>query len=96
MKRTNIYLDDGQLATLRGLSEQRGQPMAMLVREAIDAWLTAQGVRRITEDEWQRRLSALLERRARIADERGFSQEEVDRDVMDAVREVRAARARRR
>jgi predicted DNA-binding protein len=96
MRRTNIYLDDEQLAALRGLSERRGQPVASLVREAIDGWLSAQGVERIPEDEWQRRFSALLERRARIADEQGFSQEEVERDVMEAVREVRRARTARR
>jgi predicted DNA-binding protein len=96
MQRTNIYLDEEQLASLRGLSERRGQPVAALVREAIDEWLSAQGVRRIPDDEWQRRFSALLERRARIADDQGFSQEEVERDVMEAVREVRKARAARR
>jgi predicted DNA-binding protein len=96
MRRTNIYLDEEQLASLRGLSERRGQPVATLVREAIDEWLSTQGVRRIPDDEWQRRFSALLQRRARIADEKDFSQEEVERDVMDAVREVREARAARR
>jgi predicted DNA-binding protein len=96
MRRTNIYLDEEQLASLRGLSERRGQPVATLVREAIDEWLSTQGVRRIPDDEWQRRFSALLQRRARIADEQGFSQEKVERDVMEAVREVRKARAARR
>jgi predicted DNA-binding protein len=96
MRRTNIYLDDEQLASLRGLSERRGEPVATLVREAIDAWLAAQGVRRIPDDEWQRRVSALLERRARVADERGFSQDEVERDAIEAVREVRKARTARR
>jgi predicted DNA-binding protein len=38
MQRTNIYLDEEQLASLRGLSERRGQPVATLVREAID-WI---------------------------------------------------------
>jgi hypothetical protein len=96
MRRTNIYLDDEQLASLRGLSERRGQPVATLVREAIDAWLTTQGVRRIPDDEWRRRFAALLERRTRIAEELGFRQEDVERDVMEAVHEVRAARARSR
>jgi hypothetical protein len=96
MRRTNIYLDDEQLESLRSLSDRRGQPVATLVREAIDAWLAAQGVRRIPEDEWRDRFAALLERRARIAAERGFEEEDVERDVMEAVRDVRAARARRR
>jgi hypothetical protein len=96
MRRTNIYLDDEQLASLRGLSERRGESVATLVRQAIDEWLSAQGVRRIPEDEWRRRFSALLERRARVADQEGFSEADVERDVMDAVREVRRARAARR
>jgi hypothetical protein len=96
MHRTNIYLDDEQLASLRGLSERRGESVATLVRQAIDEWLSAQGVRRIPEDEWRRRFSALLERRARVADQEGFSEADVERDVMDAVREVRRARATRR
>lgn len=96
MRRTNIYLDDDQLESLRGLSDRRGQPVASLVREAIDEWLATQGVRRIPDDEWKRRFSALLERRRRIADKEDFSQDEVERDVMEAVREVRKARAARR
>ena len=96
MKRTNIYLDDEQLELLRGLGEQRGEPVAALVREAVDSWLGAQGARRVTDDEWQRRFDALLRRRARIAKERGFDEADVERDVMAAVREVRRARAARR
>jgi hypothetical protein len=96
MKRTNIYLDDEQLELLRGLGERRGAPVAALVREAIDAWLEAQGARRLPQDEWERRFADLLERRDRIAKEHGFDEAEVERDVMDAVREVRRARAARR
>ena len=93
MKRTNIYLDDEQLQLLRGLGERRGEPVAALVREAVDAWLEAQGARRLPRDEWERRFRELLERRDRIAKERGFDAAEVERDVMSAVREVRRARA---
>jgi hypothetical protein len=96
MRRTNIYLEDEQLELLRGLGEQRGEPVAVLVREAVDSWLGAQGVRRLTDDEWQRRFDALLERRDRIARERDFDETDVERDVMAAVREVRRARAARR
>lgn len=96
MQRTNIYLSEDQLETLRALGERRGVPVARLVREAVDAWLTAQGVQRIPREEWERRFDELLERRRRIAEERGFSEEEVERDVMAAVREVRKARAARR
>jgi hypothetical protein len=96
MKRTNIYLDDEQLELLRKLGERRGEPVAVLVREAVDSWLAAQGARRLSEDEWQRRFEALLERRNRIADEGSFDEAQVGRDVMAAVREVRRARAARR
>ena len=96
MRRTNVYLEDEQLDTLRAVSDRRGVPVAELVREAIDAWLEAQGVRRIPRDEWERRFDALLARRNRTAHELGLSEEEVERDVMAAVREVRKARAARR
>ncbi len=96
MQRTNIYLDDRQLNVLRLLSSARGVPVASLVREALDAWLDDQGVRRVTDDEWAQRFDALLRRRDRIAKEHRFDPEEVERDVMDAVREVRAERAARR
>lgn len=96
MKRTNIYLDDEQLELLRGLGEQRGEPVAVLVREAVDSWLEAQGARRIPADERQRRFEALLRRRDRIWSELGVSEEEVERDVAEAIREVRKARAARR
>jgi hypothetical protein len=96
MRRTNIYLDDRQLTTLRLLSEARGVPVASLVREALDAWLEAQGARPIQDDEWRRRFDDLMRRRDAIAKEHNFDPEEVERDVMEAVREVRRARAARR
>jgi hypothetical protein len=96
MKRTNIYLDERQLELLRVVGERRGEPVAALVREAIDLWLDEHGVRRVDDDEWGRRFDALLERRRKIAAGRSFSEEEVERDVMAAVREVRKARPARR
>lgn len=96
MRRTNIYLEEQQVDTLRRLGEQRGVPVAGLVREAIDAWLESQGVRVIDEDEWGRRFDALLARRDRIAREQGFPADDVERDVLAAVREVRRARTARR
>jgi hypothetical protein len=96
MKRTNIYLDERQIELLGAVGERRGRSVAALVREAIDRWLEEQGVRRIDEDEWGRRFDALLERRRKAAAGRGFTEEEVERDVMAAVREVRKARAARR
>jgi predicted DNA-binding protein len=96
MRRTNIYLEEQQLDLLRGLADRRGKPVAELVREAVDSWLDSQDARRVSPDEWEERFDALLARRARIAKERGFQPAEVERDVMDAVREVRRARAARR
>lgn len=96
MQRTNIYLDERQLELLRVVGERRGTPVAALVREAIDRWLDEQGVRRVGEDEWGRRFDSLLERRRTVAAGRGFSEEDVERDVMAAVREARKARAARR
>ena len=96
MKRTNVYLDDRQLGLLRGLSTMRGEPVAALVREAIDAWLESQGVRDIPDDEWKQRFAALMEERRRIWLELGITEEEAERDIAEAVREVREARAARR
>ena len=96
MRRTNIYLDDRQLELLRGLSDTQGRPVAELVREAVDEWLESQGARRLSPDEWEMRFDALLGRRSQLARERGFDPAEVERDVMDAVREIRRARSARR
>ncbi len=96
MQRTNIYLAEEQLDALRRVGESRDVPVASLVREAIDDWLEKQGVRAVAEDEWRRRFEALLRRRDKIAKERRFTEKEVERDVMEAVREVRRARAARR
>lgn len=96
MERTNVYLDDRQLAALRRLGDQRDTAVASLIREAIDAWLVGQGVRMIEEREWDRRFAALLDRRERIADKKGFDPDRVERDVTRAVTEVRRKPASRR
>jgi hypothetical protein len=96
MQRTNVYLDDRQLGLLRALSTMRGEPVAALVREAIDAWLESQGARKIPDDEWGRRFDELLKRRRQIWLELGISEEEAERDIAEAIREVREARAARR
>ena len=93
MRRTNIYLSDDQLAALRSLGERRRASVAELVREAVDAWLAAQGVRVLTQDEWQRRFERLLERRGEAARRAGVSAAAVERDVARAVAEVRRMRA---
>lgn len=96
IRRTNVYLSDEQLDTLRRVGALRGRPVAELVREAVDSWLAAQGVRTIPADEWERRFDALLERRRSLAEAKVFDEAAVERDVMEAVRQVRKARAARR
>jgi hypothetical protein len=96
MERTNIYLDARELAGLRALSRSTGRPVAALVREAIDAWLTENGITQITEDEWSRRFGELLGRRSTLAAAESWDEEAVDADVQRAVAEVRSSRAARR
>ena len=96
MRRTNIYLDQEQLEALRRLGEQRGAPVAALVREAVEAWLQSQGVSVISEDEWQVRFAALLRRTGQRARRGGWAVDEVERDVAAAASEVRRARPARR
>jgi hypothetical protein len=96
MERTNIYLETRQLETLRRLSQQRGEPVSTLVRDAIDEWLKARGAHVLGEDEWQERFARLLAARDKAAPGLKLSDEKVDRDVAAAIREVRKARAARR
>lgn len=94
MIRTNIYLDEEQLGALRAVSESRGEPVAALVRQAVDDWLAENGVRQIPADEWERRFDALLNRRALVAGRLKPPPARVDRDIATAVAEVRSARRR--
>jgi hypothetical protein len=96
MERVNIYLSDEQLMALRGLAERQSKPVAELVRQAINDWLKGQGVRTVAPNEWEQRFDALLEERRGIAKKRNFAKDDVERDVLAAVREVRKARAARR
>jgi hypothetical protein len=78
------------------LGERRGQPVAELVRDAVDAWLESQGVRVVDEDEWKSRFEQLVARRRQIAEEREWSTEQVERDVSLAIAEARRTRRARR
>jgi hypothetical protein len=96
MRRVNIYIADEQADALRRVGERRSRPVAELVREAIDTWLAANGVRTVDDDEWARRFDALLARRRAIAETEGFDPDVVERDVVAEVRAFRKARAARR
>lgn len=94
MIRTNVYFDVEQLGALRAVSESRGEPVAALVRQAVDEWLAENGVRQIPADEWERRFDALLTRRARVSRRVKPDPARVERDVAAAVAEARSARRR--
>ena len=94
MKRTNIYLEERQLATLRAVAESRGESVAALIRGALDEWLSDQGIKVLDQSEWERRFDGLLARGRGRARERDLDEAGVERDVVQAIREVRAARRR--
>ena len=96
MERTNIYLSERELASLRAVSRSTGRPVAALVREAVDAWLEQHGVSEVPEDEWSRRFGELMGRRGRLAAAERWDPDAVDADVLRAVAEVRSSRAARR
>jgi hypothetical protein len=96
LRRTNIYLHDEQLRTLKRLGAQRGTAVSELIREAVNAWLRARRARVMDEDEWGKRFSALLGRRRRVARTIRPEENVVERDVDRAVKEVRRTRTARR
>ena|SRR5947208_7881894 len=92
VERMQILLPERERRLLRQVAKQSGRPVAELVREAIEAWLEAHGVREIDDDEWQQRFSALLEKGRGRARELGVSEEDVEADVAAATAEVKARR----
>ena len=96
MRRTNIYLEDADLQALRNVGLLQDRPVAELVREAVTEWLEKHGVQRLSEDDWRERLDELMDRRREIAREADWDPDELERDVFEAIREVREARAARR
>lgn len=91
MRRTNIYLDESQIDRLTRLAAARGTSMAECVREAVEGYLVAKQVVAASPETWSRDLAALLDERQKIAEAAGWTQDEVDSDVLEAIREVRAA-----
>lgn len=92
MKRTNIYLSERQLLLLGVAARSRGRSVADLVREAVDGWLVGAGVQPGDGESWRREFDRILARRRKVARALALTQEEVDREVAEAVREVRRAR----
>jgi hypothetical protein len=76
----------------------QGRSLGGLVDEALGEWLATRGIRLspVRDDEWRRRLEAFVERRRVLAEEHGWTDQEVQSDVDAAVKEVREARAARR
>jgi hypothetical protein len=80
------------------LAEFWGRSLGGLVDEALGEWLATRGIRisPVRDDEGRQRLEVFIERRRALAEERGWTDEEVQSDVDAAVKEVREARAARR
>jgi len=76
----------------------RGRSLGGLVDEALGEWLATRGIRLspVRDDEWRQRLEAFIQRRRALAEEHGWTEQEVQSDVDVAVKEVREARAARR
>lgn len=96
MERSGIDLEERQLAALRAMSTRTGRPVAVLVREAVDHWLATRDAPAPEDDAWARRFAALLERRGRLAEARGWPAQAVDADVARAIAEVRRSHPARR
>lgn len=89
MRRTNIYLTDDELSGLQLVGKRQGKAVAELVREAVDTWLEAQGVRQVEPDEWADRFGQLLDRRRRVAEGTGWSEAAIAEDVLATVTALR-------
>jgi len=96
MRRTNIYLDPDKLRALKMAAANEDASVSDLVRTAIDKFLES----RTTRDGClAQRATTLLDDVLRRVDERrpaDIPQDEIERDVADAVAEARAERAARR
>lgn len=87
MSPVKVPLPPEPLDRLRRLARQQGTTVEALARQAVEDWLDAQDA--TPAERWRTQLGALLQRRQRVAAEEGFDQAEVDRDVAEAVDEVR-------
>jgi predicted DNA-binding protein len=85
LQRTNVYLEDDQLDALKVLAAARGDSLATVVREAVDAYLRDHFV---SDDAWRMRFEDLRHRvQARTAS--SVTPEEIEADITEARNEVR-------
>jgi hypothetical protein len=96
MRRTNLYLDPDKLRALKMLAANEDASVSDLVREAIDTLIDRRLHGRAAAD--PRATATLLDDELRRIDEKRptLTQDEIDRDVAEAVTEVRSDRANRR
>jgi hypothetical protein len=93
MQRTNIYLDERQVRSLKHLAAEQRQSMADLVRIAIDDYLE----KRTEDDRWRTEWTDLMERSHRRIPTT-LSPREIEDDITAAgieIRQVRDASRRR-
>ena len=91
MQRTNIYLDERQLKTLKHLAAEERSSVAQLVRRAVDDFLAR---RDVSNADREKRFDDLLARmRAHSA---GIPPEEIEAEITAAREEVRAIRRAQR
>jgi hypothetical protein len=87
MQRTNIYLDERQLRSLKHLAAEQRQSMADLVRSAIDDYLE----KRIVDEVWRTEWTDLLaQSHSRVPT--AIAPDEIEDDITQASAEVRQAR----
>jgi cytochrome P450 len=96
MRRTNLYLDPDKLRALKMLAANEDASVSDLVREAIDTLIDRRLHERAAAD--PRAATTLLDDVLRRIDEKRppLSQDEIDRDVAEAVSESRSDRTNRR
>lgn len=88
MKRTNIYLDEDRLLTLKHLAVGENRSVADIVRSAIDTYLAE---RVVSDEVWRDRMNQLVERvQGRISPE--ITPEEIEDDNTKAREETRRER----
>jgi cytochrome P450 len=96
MRRTNLYLDPDKLRALKMLAANEDASVSDLVREAIDTLIDRRLHERAAAD--PRTATTLLDDVLRRIDDKRppLSQDEIDRDVAEAVSESRSDRTNRR